>query len=63
MVNGLTNGEIIKALRATHGLGALVVDEETIVVSYHSGIREFLTPSEAYRVLRNYDLPKDGRVR
>lgn len=59
MINGYTNSDLVKALRATHQLGALNVDEETIVVNYHNGAREFLTPSQAYCLLRNYEMLKE----
>lgn len=60
MINGYTNGDLVKALRATHQLGALNVDEDTILVNYHSGAREFLTPSQAYCLLRNYEMLKEA---
>ena len=59
MINGYTNSDLVKALRATHQLGALNVDEETIVVNYHNGAREFLTPDQAYCLLRNYEMLKE----
>lgn len=59
MINGYTNGDLVKALRTTHQLGALNVDEETILVNYHNGTREFLTLSQAHCLWRNYDMLKE----
>lgn len=59
MSNGYLPSDLVKLLRATHQLGAVKIDEETILVNYHNGTREFLTLSQAHCLWRNYDMLKE----
>lgn len=56
MSNGYLPSDLVKLLRTTHQLGAVKIDEETILVNYHNGTREFLTLSQAHCLWRNYDM-------
>jgi hypothetical protein len=59
MSNGYLPSDLVKLLRATHQLGAVKISEDTILVNYHNGAREFLTPSQAHCLWRNYDMLKE----